>query len=514
MRSEQGRDTTEPVDPQLYPELRVRKNSGSKKIRTVSSLVGLSPHTEYGVFNNNLTNACKSVVERMLRVKGKNGRLVLPPPTSTEIFNTRLSEVKKHFERESFTTAPLKTEDFINSYKGRKRTIYQNAYESLVSKPLTIVDSHIRWFLKCEKVAFTPEKEPVPRGISPRSPRYHVCLGPYIKRIEKILYAILAKLFGGTTVFKGLNAAQRGREMRAMWDEFTNPVAIGLDASRFDQHVSKAAIEWEHGIYTLFYKSFPMFRKLLRWQLKNVCNGYLPDGSVRFTVHGRRMSGDMNTSSGNCLLMCSMVYSYVRSVRIGKFRLANDGDDCVLIIERKDLKKIKNLDQYFLDMGFNMKVEDPVYIFEQIEFCQCRPVLTSEGYVMVRNPLTALAKDCVSITARDHVICVKRWCKSVGTGGMTGTGQIPIWQEFYARMLRLAGDARPEKDTDQLWGFNMLMRNMKRQYGGITPETRHSFWLAFDIEPDRQIALESELKDRQFELSFDAKISSVRDLPL
>lgn len=468
----------------------------------------------YGVFNNNLTNACKSVVERMLRVKDKAGNLVKPPKPLPNVFSKRLSEIKKHFHKESFTTAPLSKDEFLSSYKGRKRTIYENAYESLTSNPLTRKDSYVSWFLKCEKVAFTPEKEPVPRGISPRHPRYHVCVGPYIKRIEKIIYDSIASLFGGKTVFKGLNASQRGREMAAMWGEFSDPVAIGLDASRFDQHVDKQAIAWEHEIYKLYFRKDKYLSKLLKWQLTNKCTGYLPEGTIRFTVDGRRMSGDMNTSLGNCLLMSSMVKAYVSHKNITKSRLANDGDDCVLIIERKDLHRIDDLESYFLELGFSMKREDPVYHLEHIEFCQTKPVWTEDGYVMVRNPHTALAKDCVSITALDHANVVQRWCKSIALGGMCGTGQIPIWQDFYARLLIEAGDAKPMKDDGQIWGFKMLMKNMKRVYGPIHPRTRYSFWLAFDIEPDRQKELESEYMTRPFVMSFDAKNSTIRDFPL
>ncbi len=508
-----GREVSGATDLSLYPELRVRKNSGTKKIRRVSSLVGFSPDLIYGVFNNSLNNACASVVQRMLRVKGKDGSLVLPPKPIENGFNTRLAKVAKFFDKESFTTAPLTQEQFLASYKGRKRTIYQNAFDTLVSKPLRKKDSTVRWFLKYEKLPFTQEKEPVPRGISPRNPRYHVVVGPYVKRIEKEIYDVIARLFGGTTVFKGLNAMQRGREMKQIWDQFQDPVAVGLDASRFDQHVSKQALEWEHSIYRKYFPHDKLFAKLLKWQLSNKCVADIPEAHLNFKLEGRRMSGDMNTSLGNCLLMCSMMYAYMDG-RVDRFRLANDGDDCVLVFERKQLDKLDQLPDWFTEMGFNMKVEEPVFHLEQIEFCQCRPVFTGSEYIMVRNPHTALAKDCVSLTALDLPHLVKRWCKAIGDGGLAGTGGIPVWQEFYKRLLLEAGDSKPLHD-DQMWGFNQLMSGMKRTYQNeISPETRHSFWLAFDIEPDRQIQLESEFRLRKFNMSFSSNNTPIRDLPL
>jgi hypothetical protein len=99
----------------------------------------------------------------------------------------------------------------------------------------------------------------------------------------------------------------------------------------------------------------------------------------------------MNTSSGNCFTMVGLVYSYMH--KRCKWRLANNGDDCVLIIERRDLGKITGLVQWFDKMGYTMESEGVVDIFEKISFCQTKPVWTPSGYKMVRNPSTAIAKD-------------------------------------------------------------------------------------------------------------------------
>jgi len=499
----------------MTANLKVLKNLGPTKHRTVSSLIGLSPRLVYGVFNVNTSNAVKSVVERMLFVRDPTGRLVEPPVPSPFTFSD-LNAVYVHFYKIVKPTAPLTKDQFLGTYVGRKRTIYENAYESLRVKPFRKSDSYINWFMKCEKVAFTEAKEPVPRGISPRSPRYHVQLGPYVKRIEKDIYDVIAQLCGGKTVFKGLNAFERGRQMRLMWDQFTDPVAVGLDASRFDQHVSVEALEWEHSIYKLYFPHDRKLKGLLEMQKKNKCYGNLPDCRLEFTVNGKRMSGDMNTSLGNCLLMSSMVYAYVHGLGITKFRLANDGDDCVLIIERKDLRKLSNLKEWFLRKGFSMKQEPPVDVFEQIEFCQSNPIWTEDGYVMVRNPLTSLSKDCISTMPLRTEKLARRWMAAVGEGGLALTGQIPVVQEFYSKLLNLGNRDNPFKmDQSNMTGAQYLAKGMKRKYGVVHWMTRVSFWRAFGLTPDRQIALEQEYKRRGFETSPDhANTIGVRDFPL
>ncbi len=66
--------------------------------------------------------------------------------------------------------------------------------------------------------------------------------------------------------------------------------------------------------------------------------------------------------------MCLMLGSYLDTKYI-KYRFANNGDDCVVIVEKEDLGKLGDLQIWFLQMGFTMKMEKPVEIFEKIEFC-------------------------------------------------------------------------------------------------------------------------------------------------
>lgn len=503
-------------DIPLTSRLKVVYNLGSPKRRKLYTLMGFSPRLVYGAFDANVNNAITSVVERMLYVKDKSGKLVRPPAPCHIAYKQTLEHEKEHFRKLVKPTAPLTREQFLGTYVGRKRTIYENAFQSLRIKSFRVSDSYINWFLKCEKIAFTDSKSPVPRGISPRSPRYHVLLGPFIKRIEKNVYDVIAGMFGGKTVFKGLNAFERGRHLKSMWDEFTDPVAIGLDASRFDQHVSEAALVWEHNIYKMYYPNNKFFSYLLDLQIDNKCFGNLPDCRLEFSVEGKRMSGDMNTSLGNCLLMSSMVHAYCRELNLKKFRLANDGDDCVLIIERKDLPKLENLHEWFLDMGFNMKREPEVDVFERIEFCQSQPVWTPEGHIMVRNPHTCLSKDCVSLIPLTTPKLAKRWMTAVGEGGVALAGGIPVHQEFYQRLVTLGKGYTPlVGDISQLTGVQYLGKGMKRQYGEIHWLTRVSYWRAFGIPPDRQTALEQEYKTRHFECSLDHKLTmKVRDFPL
>jgi hypothetical protein len=390
-------------------------------------------------------------------------------------------------------------------YQGRKRTIYAEAARSLATKSVCRKDASLKTFVKAEKINFTSKGDPAPRVIQPRDPRYNVEVGRYLKPLEPKIYKAVEKIFGDVTIFKGLNAQDSARKMYHKWRRYSKPVAIGLDASRFDQHVSKQALEWEHSCYTGCFSDSSELSKLLQWQIQNRGVGYVSDGKVKYSVEGCRMSGDMNTALGNCVIMCGLVRAYCHSVGLDKFSLANNGDDCVVIIETSDLQRFSTgLDEWFLEMGFNMKVEKPVYEFEQIEFCQTHPVRVEDlfvpslghgvpQFVMCRSAPVALAKDCMSIKHLDSRSVYEKQLTAVGECGMALTGGIPIFQSFYQGMLR-AGRGQHFKNVDQVYmansGKEMLRAGMKRQAGPISAETRFSFWLAFGITPDQQVELE------------------------
>ena len=68
-----------------------------------------------------------------------------------------------------------------------------------------------------------------------------------------------------------MNADKQGQVLRSMWEEFDSPVGVGLDASRFDQHVSMAALKVEHDHWVSMVPSEcrQWLRELLNYQLVN-----------------------------------------------------------------------------------------------------------------------------------------------------------------------------------------------------------------------------------------------------
>lgn len=466
----------------------VMPRQGESKSRRYIRLGGLGFGVNFGVHNHSLINVLRGLVERVFQVV-RNGKLV-PPPQPVEGIFSKLSGFRAKLLRSLGSCRPWSVDDFINSYKGAKQSAVRAAAESVAQRPVTKADAELATFVKAEKLNLSSKPDPAPRVIQPRHPRYNVCVGPYIKRLEHDLYRAIASVWGGPTVMKGFNAVDSAKHIRDMWESFDDPVAIGLDASRFDQHVSRAALKWEHSVYNGVFRC-PKLAKLLEWQLTNKGRAFTPEGVVKYQVEGCRMSGDMNTALGNCLLMCAMVHRYVEERGI-KARLANNGDDCIVIMSRRDLAQFsKGLEDWFLQFGFTMVVEPAVDTFERIDFCQTRPVFANQRWVMCRNPRIVLDKDTVDLRPSNHLY--SNWLHHIGTGGGALASGVPILQEFYATLRELG---TPGQVSTSMTGMDMMAHGLDCTLVPIDDDARVSFYKAFGITPWDQIAIEREIHAR------------------
>lgn len=475
---------------------------GPLKLRQHPVFPGVSGLLRFGVHNNSLNNGCRALVERVFRSPAEDGALRPPPPCTADV-QSRLRRFKITVCRAVGVHRPISREQFCEYYTGRRRQCYERAVASLEERPLTKDDFGVKKaFVKAEKVNFTAKPDPAPRVIQPRDPRYNVEVGVFLRPLEHGIYQGIAETFGGPTVMKGYNAEQVAGNLRDMWDQFSDPVAVGLDASRFDQHVRAEMLEWEHSVYAQCFPSAERARLewLLRAQINN--KGYLQasDGRIRYKVRGSRMSGDMNTALGNCLIVCALVFALAGERKI-KCRLANNGDDCTVILERRDLSRFcANLKGWFLEFGFNMKMEKPVDVFERIEFCQSHPVFDGERWVMVRNYSVAMSKDaCCVVKDYGWGPAARAWLAAVGECGHCMSGGIPVLQSYYTAFKRAGSQAKQISVVAET-GMAFLSKGLHREAKEPTFESRVSFFLAFGLLPSHQEALEQLLNNVAFEV--------------
>lgn len=474
-----------------YPQpfIKVVRDGQPVKQRTYHVVSRMGDNHQLGVFNNSVSAVERALVERYFLCEVETG-VYLPPLSSTRAsWNTM--ELRAFRDRVVGIVKPdatvLTLREVVSCYRGAKRRIYENALRSLMRTPLSKRDASLRPFTKFEKQNLSK----APRIINPRSPRYNLVLGKYLKKLEKPIYAAINEVWGGRTahtVIKGLNSREAAEVLKSKWDLFEDPVAIGLDAQKYDMHVGLNGLGYEHSFYNGVF-GVRELAQLLLLQLVNSGTAYCSDGLVKFLILATRCSGDLNTALGNCIIMCALIWAMCVELQV-LAELSNNGDDCVLIVERRDLDRvIGRVPGFFAERGFRMVVEPPVDVFEQIEFCQARPVKLGSGWHMVRNVRTCLKKDPMCLVPIQNAKVWKKWLGAVGECGMATVPGCPVLQSFY-RAFRRSGVSASRRFKEHIFRNTSMLERASDRVGEITDDARASFYRAFGVTPDYQIALE------------------------
>lgn len=476
-----------------------RRPGASGKDRWFARLSTTSAIVPWKLHSNDLDTGRRALVERVYCVT-RGGRLVPPPKPLAGIFST-LAPFRDKVSELCADCRVWSYDGLIASYAQQpaKQRKIADAVISLGRCSLRKSDAMVEMFVKAEMFDKSVEAY-APRAIQFRSARYNAFVGRFLRPAEHAIYAAIATLCGEPTVMKGYNCREVAAFCKAKWDRLLNPCFVGMDASRYDQHVSVAGLQFEHEVYDLIFKH-PGLRRALAWQLVNVGRARFPDGSIKYKREGCRMSGDMNTALGNCLLMCAMVWKFCLDNGI-KPSFVNNGDDSGIFCEYGEAKRLaRAAPAWFIRYGFTMVVEPVVREFEQVEFCQTHPVLTVDGYAMVRSPHRTCSRDWnnrapnMSKPVHDY----KSWLRQVGTCGLAVAGSVPIYSEMYQLMLRLSVEGNPNSGQIRNSGFEFMAKGLPAKASPITPEARASFFFAFGIKPDEQVELERYYRSCQLE---------------
>lgn len=433
--------------------------------------------------DNTVANCVHSVRERVLGRTTSEGWVPTTEPErgafqapSLTAFRRRVAQcLPRH-------SLPISVDQFCGSYQGQKRRRYEAAAASLEVKPLGRNDSFPSVFIKSEKWFDTKAG----RLISARNPRYNLALGLYTQPIEHLVYRAIDQVFGSATIMKGYTPERRAAVIEGHWSALDDPVAVGQDFSKFDQHISVPALQYEHGFYDTCY-SDPELARLLAWQLGTTCYSTLLDGKVVYKVKGGRMSGDMNTAMGNCIISAALIWAYAMEQGI-RIRAIVDGDDSVTFMERRDLERYQaGIAPWMLRKGFILVSEEPVYEIHQVEFCQAKYTRLCPP-TMVRNPLKAITQDHEWIV--DESIAHVDVLAATGLGGLSLYGSCPVLGAYYNMLARASPNSI--KTLRRLVTMSSWLRSSSEEgvYTEATEDARYAFWETWGMEPGEQRALE------------------------
>jgi len=331
------------------------------------------------------------------------------------------------------------------------------------------IHSRVNLFIKFEK---KEDCSKAPRAIQYRATPYTARLAKYIIPIEKALYTLRSKHnFFFPIVAKGMNALERGQTLWNMYNHFENPCIYLIDHSKFDSRVNRDLLRLEHRFYMKCYNKDTWLRYLLKQQIKNV--GTSRNG-LKYQCIARRMSGDANTALGNCLIN----YALLKSKFGRNCIIFLDGDDSVVFTPKK-------IDVDFSDTGMESKI-NIVYDFNQIDFCQSKPVLTTHGWIMCREPIRALSRSIYKLGLKP----VNWWdyLMTIGIGEGLCSPQMPIISELAAKFRSAGGEFK--------WYFSEYRLGVQKcvdKFEKPNACSRVSFCEAFDIDSQTQKLMEEEI---------------------
>lgn len=393
-------------------------------------------------------------------------------------------------------------------YSGGKRQRYLEAVDKYLRYGLKLSDAFCSMFVKSDRFDAHEKVNPDPRAIQFRGAKYCVALAQFLQPIEHHVYTMSGFSCGvpeTRNIAKGLNSVERAELLHRKMSAFTNPRVISLDASRFDKHVSAALLKIEHSVYTAVNPHF-LFRRLLSMQINNKV--YSRTG-LKYLTEGRRMSGDMNTALGNCLLMLIMLFTYA-SAHLQKWDSLDDGDDCLLIIEEEDLDSVlSTITQDFLDYGMELKVEHIASSIFEVIFCKSGVVEYSPArFKFVRDYRAVISKSLCGIRHWQDPNYRIKVLRAIGSCELVLNLGVPVLQSFALCLIRnvgrskdfdLASDGLRSRVSRELRGLGTTLSEVQPR--AITEVARSSFAIAFDCSPADQRYLE-----RYFEqLVFDVK---------
>lgn len=400
----------------------------------------------------------------------------------------RCSEAFSKFKKMDYQKVMFHTRSSI-------RARYARAFSSLNSGRIFIgkKEARLSGFVKYEKI---PEgkwlDKKAPRLIQFRSFEYLYTLKSYLLKYSlQVKEADVDRRWNDQPVHEILTKTMDGygcaNVMRKAWDEFTDPVALCLDHSRFDGHYDEFLLTQEHQFWLGLCMSRGLSR-ILKLQIKN--NG-VTAGGLSWKAKYKRASGEYTTSDGNSLSNYVMLVVWLKMSGISRFRVFVNGDDSVVMIDRGDEKKLRPL-TFFNNFGMETEMDRCVDQFQRITYCQTSPVRVKRNdaltWYMCKTPLRAMSRFCYSVS--QYAACSDRYLLGSALCDLACNSGIPILQNFSLRVVSDCQHARPLGSVDK--SAAMKSGNMV-ELKDICFETRQDFAIAFGIDVYDQFLLEAEL---------------------
>lgn len=318
---------------------------------------------------------------------------------------------------------------------------YDAVRREQITRALDLPESErVEYFQKIEQLDEIKD----PRAIQARCDNFKARMGPWIAALEHRVRERLPFLV------KGLDEPAKAAKINILRRRALK--VVELDFSRFDRSLSVDLLKaTEHYIYQIVFP--PKIASIMSRQLYNTVSSR--NGATYF-VDGTRMSGDMNTSIGNCLIVACLMLA----VGMPLDSFVAEGDDMLAVLTDKEVGGIQT--KIFTDAGLDPKLA--IGPLDTGTFCSRFDIMTVLGPKRIRDVYRAVTRFCYSLNGELDEAHIQR--------GVSEWAGVPMLGPVY----------------ETLAGLPITT---------ILPETRVQFTYLFGISQDEQQAFENDPKFRE-----------------
>lgn len=220
-------------------------------------------------------------------------------------------------------------------------------------------------FTKIEKMNFDSYKPP--RMIQSRHMSFNIMYGRYIKPLETVITKTgrFNYNFGKGTYDQ---IAQKVAKLKKKYNYFTE-----IDHDAFDSRVTQQMLSLTHKFYQSCFYHNKELNKLSKATLNNRCKDR---HGQTYDVVGTRMSGDVDTSFGNCLINYAILKQVLAELNIEGDCIVNGDDSIIFTNQPIDIVKAQ---QILAKYNMESKIKPSSSNIHQVEFCRTKFVYRSDG---------------------------------------------------------------------------------------------------------------------------------------
>lgn len=386
-----------------------------------------------------------------------------------------------------------------------RKKVVANSQKLVMSDGLQARDYRIIAFMKGEKAEGydvesaciedgSPLESKSGRLIQYRPSTYTYELARFLRPLEHQLFK---RKFGKTVpkrerwFAKGMTSHEVAENLLHKWSLFADPVALLLDHSKFDAHLNEFMRKWIEWAYYNACGRVSKLVALLKRQRKNT--GRTTAGRILYEVLGTMMSGEYNTSLGDCTVNHALIVYFLHvvcGIPIDEFDVLVNGDDSVAVFGRRWRQVVASKLGWFAEAGMKTKSEW-AFVPEEMEFCQTRPIEVAPGkWRMARRPERVISRSCYTDKQLSGEKAWRTLIGAVGTGELACNQGVPIVEAFARLLIRTARG----RGSKRLLAQYLARRGdeiVEDHHAPVQSVARASFEAAYGFTPSQQRSWEN-----------------------